>query len=126
MGSDVVVSVPARPEFVHILRTVAAGVAAQADFTFDEIDDLRLAVDEAIGHLLGAGRGGRQIVVRLSTEDARVEVEASIDAPTDPWPPADAEASLTWQVLSALTDEAKFDRSAHGPALLMVKRRASA
>jgi anti-sigma regulatory factor (Ser/Thr protein kinase) len=43
--SPVIATVPARAEFVHVLRTVVAAVAARLDLPYDALDDLRMAVD---------------------------------------------------------------------------------
>ncbi len=52
VGSDVVeISVPMRTEFVATLRTVAASIGADAGFSIDEIDDLRLAISEVVSSL---------------------------------------------------------------------------
>jgi serine/threonine-protein kinase RsbW len=125
--SDVTVSVPARPEFVHILRSVIASVAARADLTYDQIDDLRLAVDEACAQLLAVPGlpGSLRLVVR-SLDDGGLEIVASIDVDNAVWPPAGAERTLTWQVLSALADEARFEQTDGHPALRMTKRRVPA
>ena len=41
------VKMPAESAYLSVLRTAAAGLAARLDFTLDEIEDLRIAVDEA-------------------------------------------------------------------------------
>ncbi len=46
------VSVPLRTEFVATLRTMAASVGADAGFSIDEIDDLRLAISEVVSSLV--------------------------------------------------------------------------
>src|SRR2546430_16011483 len=52
-GSDVVVLVvPADGSYLAVLRTATAGLAARLQFTLDEIEDLRIAVDEACAILL--------------------------------------------------------------------------
>jgi serine/threonine-protein kinase RsbW len=125
--ADVSVKVPARPEFVHVFRSVIASIAARADFTYDEIDDLRLAVDEAFAQLLTI-RGistTLTMVVRM-LGGGGVEVVASIDADDAAWPPEGAERTLTWQVLSALADEARFGDLDGHPALRLMKRRVPA
>src|SRR5438093_6882551 len=100
---DVSITVPARADFVHVLRSVIASIAARADFTYDEIDDLRLAVDEAFAQLLTVhGMSTTLSMVVRSLDGGVVEVVVSIDADDAAWPPAGAEQSLTWQVLSAL------------------------
>ena len=48
VGSESVrLSVPARAEFVHVLRSVTAAVASRVPLSLDDVDDLRLAVDAA-------------------------------------------------------------------------------
>ena len=46
------VSIPADVAYLSVLRTATAGLAARLDFTLDEIEDLRIAVDEACAMLL--------------------------------------------------------------------------
>jgi len=46
------VSVPLRTEFVATLRTMAASLGADAGFSIDEIDDLRLAISEVVSSLV--------------------------------------------------------------------------
>ena len=43
---------PADSAYLSVLRTATAGLAARLDFTLDEIEDLRIAVDEACAMLL--------------------------------------------------------------------------
>jgi serine/threonine-protein kinase RsbW len=104
----IVVSMPAAPEFLHLLRTVAAAVAARADFPVDEIEDLKLAVDETATQLLRAGPATTiSLTLRLSA--STLEARATVDTPpAGPWPPDGYERSLTWQVLQALTDETAY------------------
>jgi len=54
-GGDVRLVVPAAPEYLRLVRLTAAGLASRLGFTFDEVEDLRIAVDELCFHLLGDG-----------------------------------------------------------------------
>ncbi len=45
-------TVPADGSYLAVLRTATAGLAARLQFTLDEIEDLRIAVDEACAMLL--------------------------------------------------------------------------
>ena len=56
-GGDVRLVVPASPEYLRLVRLTAAGLASRLGFTFDEVEDLRIAVDELCFHLLGDGDG---------------------------------------------------------------------
>jgi hypothetical protein len=52
MADYVQVRMPAESAYLSVLRTAAAGLAARLDFTLDEIEDLRIAIDEACATLL--------------------------------------------------------------------------
>ena len=41
---------PANGTYLAVLRTATAGLAARLQMTLDEIEDLRIAVDEACAH----------------------------------------------------------------------------
>jgi serine/threonine-protein kinase RsbW len=126
MRADVTVTLPAREEFVHILRTLVAGVAARLDFPVDAIDDLRLVVDEACGLLVGLAQGSEMLELKLKPLQGSLELIASLSGGVaDRWPPAGPEHALAQQILSALTDECRFEQI-DGPAIHLVKSRSGA
>jgi serine/threonine-protein kinase RsbW len=108
---------PARAEFVHVLRSVVASAAAHMNLSVDSIDDLRLSVDEACAQLLKAVPGASMLAVSIARMGLDVEVVVSADGDARPWPPEGHERSLAWQVLSGLSDEVTFERSPSGPAV---------
>jgi serine/threonine-protein kinase RsbW len=119
---EIRVSAPAHPEYLHVLRSVAASVAARLDFSIDTIEDLKIAVDEAAVQLLRNALGG-SLELHLLVSPDRLEIVATTDAPSArPWPPEGYERSITWQVLTALTDETSFERR-DGAAVRFTKRR---
>ena len=81
------VSVPLRTEFFATLRIVAASVGADAGFSVDEIDDLRLAISEVVSSLAdGPGStddrieasfelAGTGLTVTITTDKREVEIE---------------------------------------------------
>jgi serine/threonine-protein kinase RsbW len=117
-------SVPAQPEYVHMLRVVASGVASRLDYPVDQIDDLRIAVAEACAALLAAGAPGA-LDLRITVSERDMEIELSTDARVSAWPPPGVENTLAWVVLSALTDEVRFE-AGRGPVVRMIKRPATA
>jgi serine/threonine-protein kinase RsbW len=121
--SDVVVTVPSQAAFVHVLRSVAASVAARNDLPVDDIDDLRMAIDEASSQLLMLGPSSATLTLRLRALDAGVEAVVSVDgsAPAE-WPPPTFHKSLAWNVLSGLSDELSFEQPDGAPAIRLVKR----
>ena len=60
---QVTIRMPAEGAYLSVLRTATAGLAARLDFTLDEIEDLRIAVDEACGMLLAQAAPGAELSV---------------------------------------------------------------
>lgn len=118
----VVVSVPASPEYVNLIRAVTASVAARVPLSFDAIEDLKLAVDEGCARLLTV-RAARRMQLRLTESDYGLEAVVSIDAEVGPWPPPDIEETFSWRVLSALVDTVALDLDGGVPSVRMTKAR---
>jgi serine/threonine-protein kinase RsbW len=120
--SPVIATVPARADFVHVLRTVVAAVAARLDLPYDALDDLRMVVDEACSALLGIRSPARTLTLKLTPGPDHLEVMVCSDAREESWPRPDVERTLAWKVLDALTDEARFETVPDGPAVRAIKR----
>ncbi len=98
--AEVVLTVPAESVYVSVIRTAAAGLGARLDFTLDDIEDLRIAVDEACALLLRQARAGSPLTVSftLGERALRVRAAATCESPTLP-----ARDGFSWTVLAALT-----------------------
>jgi hypothetical protein len=59
--------IPAEPRSLRLARLVVAGVAAELGFTVDQVEDVRVAVDEACGAVLAhdAGGDGRTLLLAV-------------------------------------------------------------
>ena len=55
---EILLTLPAQPRMVRVARLTVSAVASFADLTVDDIDDLKIAVDEACVVLLEHGDGG--------------------------------------------------------------------
>jgi anti-sigma regulatory factor (Ser/Thr protein kinase) len=112
--------VPAKPEFLRLARVTAAGLASRIGFSFDEVEDLRLAIDELCYGLTGpTGRDGMVEVRYLLEDDGLViEGEAQIQAGG-----GTGLTDLSQVILDALVDEHEFGDGARGPRFRLVKRR---
>jgi hypothetical protein len=72
---EVRLAVPATPEFLRLARVTATGLASRLGFTFDEVEDLRLAIDELCYSLIGSkGRNGT-VELRYLVREQALEVE---------------------------------------------------
>ncbi len=119
----VVVSVPARAENVHVIRAVTASVASRVPISFDGIEDLKLAVDEASARLLAVGASANTLQLRIEAFDDRLEATASVDVVVGSWPPPGIEDTFSWRVMSALVDVVTLDVDAGFPTIRMTKSR---
>jgi serine/threonine-protein kinase RsbW len=93
------VCMPAESAYLSVLRTATAGLAARLDFTLDEIEDLRIAVDEACAMLLPQAIPGTNLecAFDLGTEAMTITVSVVAAQPRIP-----ARDTFAWTVLSAL------------------------
>lgn len=96
------IRLPADSAYLSILRTATAGLAARLDFTLDEIEDLRIAVDEACAMLLPHAITSSQLTCRFHLDPATLEVTVTIPTADGALPERD---TFSWTVLSALAGE---------------------
>jgi len=94
--------IPPDPAYVRIARLAAGDMGGRVGFSIDELDDVRLAVDEMCAVLIGTGASvievrmqarERTLIVEGRAPDARTEMVAS---------------ELSEMLLGALVDSCEF------------------
>ncbi|QOC90500.1 ATP-binding protein [Micromonospora craniellae] len=121
---DVVhLTVPADGGYLSVLRTATAGLAARLQFALDEIEDLRIAVDEACAMLLAIAPRGAELDCRFAVTEDALTVEVTV--PTVPGARLPAESSFAWKVLTALTTSASAAAADGRATISLLTRRAS-
>ncbi|HKR52400.1 MAG TPA: ATP-binding protein [Pseudonocardiaceae bacterium] len=99
---------------IPTIRTIAADLAARADFDLDSIDDLRMAVDDVCAMLVRIAVLNATLSCWFTVRAERIELAAEVaaDGSVDPLPTK----SFGWRVLESLTDEvsARFRAGAQG------------
>jgi serine/threonine-protein kinase RsbW len=121
-GDDVVVlTVPAEVGYLGVLRTATAGLAARLQFALDEIEDLRIAVDEACAMLLAIAVGGAELECRFAVTDDALTVEVTVSTVRGARLPA--ESSFAWKVLTALTTSASAEATGRHATIRLLTRR---
>jgi len=119
---EVRLAVPASPEFLRLARVTATGLASRLGFTFDDVEDLRLAIDEMCFTLIGAkGRSGNIDLVYRILERA-LEVAGTIDAGEGSTPEL---SEWSDQILNALVDEHEVWGDERRMGFRLLKRRDS-
>jgi serine/threonine-protein kinase RsbW len=131
------ISIPVRPEFVSVARLTAATVAARQGFTYDEIEDLKIAVGEACTALIVARPDATQpLTTAFVLSPGSIEVLVSARAPAPAWAkdgprretggdaPID-ESRLGMFLMQCLVDEveARHDPATGVTELRLLKRR---
>ena len=96
------VSMPAEGAYLSVLRTATAGLAARLDFTLDEIEDLRIAVDEACAMLLSQAIPGTNLECDFDLGADSMTITVSVVAAQPRTPARD---TFAWTVLSALAGD---------------------
>jgi serine/threonine-protein kinase RsbW len=99
-GGDVVtIKLPAAGAYLSVLRTATAGLASRLDFTLDEIEDLRIAVDEACAMLLSQAVPGADLECQFEIGADSMRVAVSVLTLDGREPSRD---TFAWTVLAAL------------------------
>ena len=117
----VTIKLPAAGAYLSVLRTATAGLAARLDFTLDEIEDLRIAVDEACAMLLTQAVPGADLECTFSLNGESMRVAVSVLTVDGVEPSRD---TFAWTVLSALAGD--VDSAADGAnrvTITLLKRR---
>jgi serine/threonine-protein kinase RsbW len=116
----VLLTVPADTDVLALVRLNAALLGAFADFTVDEIDDLRIAIDEAVAHVASLD-GAAEVQLRFEVRPPTLTIDVD-RADTAEAPPM---SDLAQIVLQATTDEFADEHRDGHYRLRLVKRHAA-
>lgn len=96
---EITLSLPARPQYARVARLTVTGLASRVGFTYDEIEDLRIAVGEVCSILLPGPEG--RLIVRCQVAAHAISVRAT----RSPVGTAPEVSDLSRQILLAVVDE---------------------
>ncbi|HVF76498.1 MAG TPA: hypothetical protein VM938_15785 [Acidimicrobiales bacterium] len=121
MPDQVRLVMPADPEFLRLARVTAMGLASRLSFTLDEIDDLRIAIDELLFGLMGTrGRPGT-VSMTYSVHERSLEVVGT--GAFDDGLPTAGLTELSELILDAVADEHALTTTDGAPSFRLLKRR---
>jgi serine/threonine-protein kinase RsbW len=104
--------IPRKPEFVSVARLAVSGIAGRMDFSYDEVEDIKLAVGEACTSAMKSGSlesASSPITIRCESDPHRISIEVLDHAHPNPRgnrnvnPPADEPISRL--LMEVLMDE---------------------
>jgi serine/threonine-protein kinase RsbW len=73
-------AVPARPEYLRLVRLAAADCGTRAGLSIEDVEDLRIAVDELTYALVGDEPAAELLTLKYTASPGLVEIEGSIPA----------------------------------------------
>lgn len=111
--------IPVDAGYLSLLRTLVGGCAGRENLTLDQIDDLRMAVDEAAAQLLRQATGDSLELAVTATPEA---LEIRVSATTAPATVIDR-GSFSWTILQALADELEVDDERDHALVTLRKKR---
>ena len=132
-ADSVTLSFPLQPDLLYLGRMTAAAVATRAGFGFDQVEDLRLAIDELCITIAGEEESDGRLNLLFEWTSDSIKVvgtlvaagvdlaEVSRSAPTSAVGPTPRE--LSERILDALVDEHGMDNAGGAPCAWIVMRR---
>ena len=119
-ADHVVLRLPASSAYLSVLRTATAGLASRLDFTIDDIEDLKIAIDEACAMLMPRGVEGAQLTCRFELREHQLDIAVSLPTVDASLPSRD---TFAWTVLSALAGEVDAELSGGEVTIRLSKQR---
>jgi serine/threonine-protein kinase RsbW len=118
-GERTALKVPARSAYLGLVRTFVASIAAATDFSVDDIEDLRMAADEAAALLMGGAHPDAMLNITIDIEETGLGIvvtapSSGVTISTD---------SFAWTVLSTLADTAEHSTQGDVTTISVTKRR---
>jgi serine/threonine-protein kinase RsbW len=123
MGSSVRLTIPAKPEYISLVRLALSGLSRLRPLSEETLGDMKLAVTEACSNSVRHGYGDRgdgDVEVTYVLQDDRLEIEVADDGPgfeemrDGSTKENVAEGGLGIAIIRAVSDE--FEAGTRGPA----------
>jgi serine/threonine-protein kinase RsbW len=116
----VTVRLPADIAYLSVLRTATAGLAARLDFNLDEIEDLRIAIDEACAMLLAQAVPGTDLTCEFELTDDAMSIGVSVLTVDGRQPSRD---TFAWTVLSSLAGDVDAEVGVDDRVTIVLQKR---
>lgn len=126
MSQDrITLTVPARGEYARTVRMTAAELAARLDMSYDEVDDVRMAAEEAFVYACECAGDQPEITFVFTVEEGSLTAEVGpLPACCAPGTKHAASESLAEFILQSVCDEFSITHES-GACMLRLCRRAA-
>ena len=106
MSDTVTLTIPADTAYVALARSVAAAMSARADLPIDQLEDVRLAVDEALSQVIADAPPSSEITCAYTVAGADLSITVAGASISGAVP---STGTFSWIVLRALVDDVSAD-----------------
>jgi serine/threonine-protein kinase RsbW len=102
-AESISVTIPARADYVAVVRLSAAAVAGRMGFSYEDVEDIKVAVGEVCNLAIRAGSPEVAVQFTVRPESLDIRVTHRGDAPPAP----DEASELSVFLIECLVDESK-------------------
>lgn len=123
MSSDrVTLTVPAKGEYAKTVRMTAAALSSRMGMTYDEVDDVRMASEEAFVYACDTVTPGGEVELQFDVDDDEISITVALGS-EETLSDEDAErrASYATFILQSVCDRFELSSDENGPRLQVVK-----
>jgi serine/threonine-protein kinase RsbW len=119
----ITLTVPAKSEYAKTVRMTAAALVSRMGMTYDDVEDVRIAAEEAFVYAVDTLPEDAEVRFEFSVDDDEVEIVVPLGS-EDPSSDEDAErrAAYATFILESVCDTYGFESDENGARLRLVKR----
>jgi serine/threonine-protein kinase RsbW len=115
--------VPAKSEYAKAVRMTAAALATRVGMTYEEVEDVRMAADEAFVYASDTLPEDAEIKFLITLGDDDIEIDVGLGV-EDPGSAEDSDRSVAYAtfILESVCDRYEFASDENGAHLRLFKR----
>ena len=124
MGEDrITLIVPAKSEYAKTVRMTASALVSRMGMSYDEVDDVRMAADEAFIYAVETLSAADDVRLEFAVGDGELTIDVAVgNQEFGDDEEAERRASYATFILESVCDKVEFASDEHGPHLRLKKR----
>ncbi len=120
---NVILRFPASSERVRLARAVAAVLGDEAGFDYDEVEDLRIGIDELCFALLERSGSGAAIELVADAQPGAITIEGTVVGQTSAAADVETPSEITRQILATVLDSYELELEGDSPRFRLDKQK---
>lgn len=118
----VTLTVPSKGEYAKTVRMTASAIVAHMDMSFDEVDDVRIAAEEAFIYACDNAPSSGEVTIEFLVEGSTVELRVGLaDMRLAVDEEAERRAAYATFILQSVCDTFELSSDENGPYLRVMK-----